>query len=86
MCPRRNRQIHNGTPKPVVVSLVFVCRAIVGRLVRDRAPHSMKLHHQSGCLLFSARATALQMKLEGGGVPVHFVHANFRISAPQALD
>ena len=75
MCPRRNRQIHKGAPIPVVVSLVFVCRAIVDRLVHDRAPHSMKLH-QSGSLLFPLReGRPLQMHLEGGGVRDHFVHA-----------
>ena len=50
------------------------------RLVHDRAPHPLKLHHHSGSLVFPLReGRPLQMHLECGGVPVHFVHAHFRI-------
>src|SRR6516164_7411623 len=59
--------------------LVVVCRAFVDRLVEDRAPHSMKLHHHSGSLFFPLReGRPVQMHLECGGVPVHFVRENFR--------
>ena len=52
----------------------------VNRLVHDRAPHPMKLHHHSGSLFFPLReGRPVQMHLECGGVPVHFVHENFRI-------
>src|SRR5215475_10066042 len=58
--------------------LVVVCRALVDRLVDDRAPHPLKLHHDSGSLFFPLReGRPRQMLLECGGVPVHFVHATF---------
>src|SRR5215510_10828356 len=49
-------------------------------LVHDRAPYPMKLHHHSGSLFFPLReGRPVQMHFECGGVPVHFVRANFCI-------
>src|SRR5262249_33445814 len=47
------------------------------RLVYDRAPHPLKLHHHSGSVLFPLRKRRpVQVHLECGGVPVHFVDAD----------
>src|SRR5215510_10895668 len=35
--------------------LVVVCRALVDRLVHDRASHPKKVHHHSGSLFFPLR-------------------------------
>src|SRR5215468_220167 len=49
-------------------------------LVHDRASHAIKLHHHSCSLCFPLREKRpVQVHLECGSVPVHFVHANFRI-------
>src|SRR6516165_9140896 len=68
---------------PAVVGLWRLgngCGALVDRLVHDSAPHPMKLHHHSGSLFFPLReGRSVQMHLECGGVPVHFVRENFRI-------
>src|SRR5262249_49729685 len=70
---------------PAVVGLWRLgngCGALVDRLVHDRAPHPMKLHHHSGSLFFPLReGRPVQMHLECGGVPVHFVRESLPIEA-----